>query len=53
MINPMGLSAPRAASIDIIALWPLKRLIGINPMSLSAPWDESLDIIALNPVKKY
>ena len=49
----MVLSAPRDASIDIIALWPLKILIGINLMSLSAPWAESLEIIALNPVKKY
>ena len=47
----MGLSDPRSASIDIIALWPLKIFIGINPMSLSAPWAEYLDIIALNPVK--
>ena len=49
----MGSSSPRDASIDIIALWPVKILIGINPMNLSAPWAESLDIIALNPVKKY
>ena len=49
----MGLSAPRTASIDIIALWPVKILIGINPMNLSAPWAKYLDIIALNPVKKY
>ena len=48
----MGLSDPRSDFIDIIALCPLKILIGINPMILSVPWAESIDIIALNPVKK-
>ena len=49
----MGLSAPRSSSIDIIALYPVKKLIGINPMRLSDPCADSLDIIAFNPVKKY
>ena len=49
----MGLSAPRADSLDITALGIVKKWIGINPMCLSTPWAYSLDIIALNPVKKY
>ena len=49
----MGLSDPRAESLEIIALKPVKKLIGIKPMSLSVPWADSIDIIALNPVKNY
>ena len=49
VINPMFLSAPRADSIEIISLQPVKKLIGINPMILSVPWDNSLDIVALKP----
>ena len=48
----MGLIAPRTDSIDIIAMRPVKKSIGINPMSLCAPWAKSTDIIALNQVKK-
>ena len=46
----MGISDPRADSVEIIALHPVKKLVGINPMSLSAPWDDSLDIITLKTV---
>ena len=49
----MGLSDPRSDSIEIIALQPVKKLIGINPMRLSSRWEESLDIIALKSVKKH
>ena len=48
----MLLFAPMSDSLDIIALRPVKQLIGINPMSLSSPWEESLGIIALNSVFK-
>ena len=47
----MGLSDPRADSLDIISFQPLK-LIGINQMILIATWADSLDIISLKPVKK-
>ena len=47
----MGISAPRADSLDIIALQTVKILIWINPMSLSAPWEKYLDTIVLNQVK--
>ena len=49
----MGLSDPRADSIEIIVVQTVNKLIGINPMSLSYPWDNYPDIIALEPVKKY
>ena len=42
----MGLSSPWADSIDIIALHPVKKWLGINPMVISVPWDDSIDIIA-------
>ena len=48
----MGLSAPRADSLDIIDLHPVKKVTGIISMDLSAPWDDSIDIVALQPVKK-
>ena len=47
----MGLSPPRADSLVIIALQPVKKLIGINPMGLISPGDDSLGIITLKPVK--
>ena len=46
----MVLSAPFSDSLEIIALYPVKKLRGINPMELSAPRDESLEIIVLQPV---
>ena len=49
----MGIIAPRADSLSIIALQPVKKFPGIKPMGLSDPWFYSLDIIALNPVLKY
>ena len=51
-INPTGLSDPRADSLGIIALQPVKKSIGIKPTGLSAPWADFIDIIALNTVKK-
>ena len=33
----MGLSAPWADSIDVIALLTVKKWLGINPMVISAP----------------
>ena len=47
----MGLSAPWADSLDIIALQLVKKWMGINPMGLSAPWDDYLDIISLQTDK--
>ena len=47
----MGLSSPRAESIDIIALQPAKKLLVIKPMGLSVPWDKSLGIIAFQTAK--
>ena len=52
VINPMVIIIPRADSIEIIALKPVKKMAGINLMSLSASWDDSLDIIYFQPVKK-
>ena len=46
----MGISAPRENSIEIIALHPVKTIIGINPMRLISSWADSLYIIALSPV---
>ena len=46
----MGLSDPKSDSLEIIALKPVKNIIGIKPMGLSAPLDESLDFISLKPV---
>ena len=43
----MVISAPWSDSLDIIALQPVKTLLGINPMVLSSPRAESLDIIVL------
>ena len=48
----MGLSAPRADSLYIIALQPVKKLLWINPMELSDPWAHSLDIIDLQTAKQ-
>ena len=48
----MGLSAPFVDSIDIIALTPVLKILGIAPIGLSSPWDGSLLIIALQPVKQ-
>ena len=42
----MGMSTPRSDSLEIIALQPVKKRLGINPMGRSAPWDDSLDIIS-------
>ena len=50
-MNPMGLSDPWYDSLDIIALKPVKKCLGINPMGLSVPWDDSLDIIATQKSK--
>ena len=47
----MGLSDPRYESLDIIALQPVKKWLGINPMGISAPWADSIDIIALHKAK--
>ena len=44
----MVLSAHWADSLVIIALQPVKELLGNNPMGCSAPWSETLDIIAFN-----
>ena len=38
-------------SLEIIALYPERKLIGINPMGISDPWYDSIDIIALDPFK--
>ena len=46
----MRLIAPTVNSTDIIALQPVKKMIGINPMVLSAHWNDSIYIIALNIV---
>ena len=46
----MGLSAPRANFLDIIAFKPVKKL-GIKPVGISAPWANCIVIIALQPVK--
>ena len=48
----MGLSAPRADSLEIIALQPVRKFIGINPTRLIDPWSGALDIINLNTLKK-
>ena len=48
----MGLSAPRADSLEIIALQPVRKFIGINPTRLIDPWSGALDIIDLNTFKK-
>ena len=47
----MGPSSPWADSIDIIALKPVTKKLGINPMVLISPWADSLLIIALQAVK--
>ena len=47
----MSLSVPWSDSLDIIALKPVKKVLGINPLGFSAPWAESLVIISLHPVK--
>ena len=49
----MGFSAPWDNSLEIIALYPVKILLGINPMVLSAPRDESLENISLHKVKNF
>ena len=48
----MSFSDPWADSIDIIALQPVEKWIGIIPMILSAPRDNSLVNILLQIVKK-
>ena len=48
----MGISAPWAESVDIIALHTVLKWLGINPMRLSVPWANSLDIIAAQTAKK-
>ena len=50
-MNPMGLSAPWAASLNIIAQNPVRKLIGNNPTALMFPWAGYIDIIALQTVK--
>ena len=47
----MGLSAPWADSILIIALRPVKTFLEINPMVNISPWADSLDIISLQTSK--
>ena len=42
----MGLSAPWADSLEIIALHLVEKWLGINPMGLSVTWANSIDIIA-------
>ena len=49
----MVISAPRANSIEIMALQTIKKLIGIPLMRLSVPWSDSIDNISLKTVKKY
>ena len=48
----MGLSIPMYDSPYIIALQPVKKLIGINSMIIRSPWYDYDDIIALEPLKK-
>ena len=40
----MGLGDPWADSLDIIALHPVKKLLGTNTMWIGVPWVDSLDI---------
>ena len=47
----MGISAPWAESLDIIALQPIKILRWVNPMGLSVPMDEFLDVIDFQKAK--
>ena len=47
----MSLIAPWVESLDIIALNPVKKILGINPMVLSSHWAYALDVIALRLVK--
>ena len=47
----MGISAPWAEPIYIIALNPVKKWLGINLMALSAPSYNYIDIIALKTSK--
>ena len=49
----MDLIAPWVDSIEIIALRPVKQLLGDNPMVLSVPRTEYFDIIALQIVKRF
>ena len=46
----MGFIAAIADSLEIIALQPVNKLIGINPMGLSSPMYDSIDIITLKKV---
>ena len=46
-MNPIGLIAPWADSLEMIYLRPVKKVSEMNPMGISAPWDDSPDIIAL------
>ena len=50
-MNPMGISAPWAESIDIISLRPVK-VQGMTPMGLIYPWVDSLEVISLWSVIK-
>ena len=47
----MCISAPWADSLEIIALLPVKKCLGINPMGLSAPRAKYLQISSLQTVK--
>ena len=49
----MGLSAPQAASLDIIALQPVNFFPWMNPMGLSVPIANYLDIIVFQRARIY
>ena len=46
----MGISAPWSDSHDIIALQPVRKLLGIKPMECSDHWVDALDINDLDPL---
>ena len=53
-MNPLGLSAGRADSLDMINLKPARKVaVGMNPMGLSSPWNEFLEMIDLHPVNTF
>ena len=49
-MNPTGLITPRADSLEIIDLQPVKFYLGINPMGLIIPRTYYINIIALKTV---
>ena len=47
----MGLIGPWYNPLVIIALQPVKKMLGINPIGHSDTWGDSPDIIYLYPIK--